>query len=219
VTASAPRPLWERSRCWRAAAAVLATTALALLVAALIARAPPDFAERAVVAVLRDPAQRPAWSLRLARAAHQIAIDSLGPPPPPGGKTYRLWLTTPGIAAPQPLGQLPLAGRKVIAETPATIRRLAGTGELLVTLEPAEGPLAEIPSAPPVFRARLDGAGQRAGTSRSGMSRSGTSRLGTSRLGTSRLRAGIHHSSTWTADAVTRSSTISGRPVPVPALY
>ncbi len=148
--------LLDKVRLWRSLAAGFGVAALALWVAAVVARAPPDFAERPVIAVLRDAGQRPAWSVRLARTAHQIAVDGLGPPAPPGGKAYQLWLTTPGAAAPQPLGLLPLSGRKVIAETPANIRRLAsGTGELLVTIEPAEGPLAEAPSRPPVFRASL----------------------------------------------------------------
>ncbi len=109
--------LWDSARFWRGAAAVLATAGFALLVAALVARAPPDFAERPVIAVLRDTGQHPAWAIRLAPAAHQIAVDSLGPPPPPAGKVYQLWLVAPGVPAPQPLGLLPLSGRKIIAET------------------------------------------------------------------------------------------------------
>jgi len=146
---------WDSTRVWRGAAAVLATAALTLLVAALVAREPPDFAERPVLAVLRDAGQHPAWAIRLARTAHQIAVDSLDPPAPPPGKAYQLWFVAPGAAAPRPLGLLPLSGRKIIAETPANIRLLAGKGELGVTLVPANGALAGAPSGPPVFHASL----------------------------------------------------------------
>jgi anti-sigma-K factor RskA len=125
-------------------------------VAILVARDPPDFSERPVIAVLRDAGLRPAWEVRLARSAHLIALDSLDPPPPPAGRAYQLWLVTPGAAA-QPLALLPLAGRKVVAETPANIRRLAGHGELQVTLEAGNGGLAGSPSGPPVYRGRLTG--------------------------------------------------------------
>lgn len=148
--------LWNSAWFWRRAAAVLATVALALLVAALIAREPPDFAQRPVIAVLQNTGQHPAWSIRLARSAHQIAIDSLDPPRPPASKAYQLWLAAPG-AAPQPLGLLPGSGRKIVAETPANIRLLAGKGKLRVTLEPATGTLAGAPSGPPVFDASLNG--------------------------------------------------------------
>jgi len=143
---------WESGRFWRRTAIVLATLAMALLVAALVAREPADFAERPVIAVLRDANRHPVWTMRLARAAHQIALDSLQPPPPPAGKDYQLWLVTPGEPA-QPLGLLPLSGSKILAETPANIRRLAGKAELRVTLEPATGTLAETPSGAPVFSA------------------------------------------------------------------
>jgi anti-sigma-K factor RskA len=149
------RQLWEDARLWRRAALVLATTALALLVAALVAREPPDFTQRPVIAVLRDAHRQPAWTLRLAPNAHQIAVDSYSPPPPPTGKNYQLWLVAPGETVPQPLALLPLAGRKIFAETPANIRRLAGTGELRVTLEPATGTFAPVPNGQPVFHAIL----------------------------------------------------------------
>jgi anti-sigma-K factor RskA len=151
------RRLWADIRFWRGAVVVLATTALALLVAALVVPAPPDFAERAVIAVLRASDQHPLWTLRLGRAAHQIEIDSQAPPRPPAGKDYQLWLAAPSAATPQPLGLLPLSGRKILAETPANIRRLAiGDGELQVTLEPATGSLAGAPGGPPVSSARLE---------------------------------------------------------------
>jgi len=149
------RRLWEDARLWRRTALVLATTALALLVATLVAREPPDFAQRPVIAVLRDADQRPAWTLRLAPHAHQIAVDSLSPLPPPAGKNYELWLVAPGEVTPQPLALLPLIGRKIIAETPANIHRLAGPGELRVTLEPATGTFAPAPSGQSVFHATL----------------------------------------------------------------
>ncbi len=150
------RQLCDSARFWRRAATVLATAALALLVAALIARAPPDFAERPVIAVLRDAGQHPAWAVRLDRAAHLIAVDSLEPPPPPVGKDYRLWLVAPGEAAPQPLGLLPLSGRRIFAATPANIRRLVGSAELRVTLEPASGSLAAARSGVPVFNGKVE---------------------------------------------------------------
>jgi anti-sigma-K factor RskA len=146
---------WDSARFWRGTAAVLATAASALLVAALVARPPPDFAERPVIAVLRDAAHHPGWAIRLARAAHQIALDSLAPPAPPAGKAYQLWLAAPGTAT-QPLGLPPATGRKIIAETPANISRLAKGAELWVTLEPATGTLAEAPSGPPVYHAILE---------------------------------------------------------------
>ncbi len=149
--------LWDSAWFWRSSAAVFGATALALLVAALVARDPPDFAERPVIAVLRDTGQHPAWAVRLARTAHQIAVDSLNPPPPSAGKGYQLWLVAPGAAAPEPLGLMPLSGRKIIAEIPSNIRLLAGKGELWVTLEPATGTLAGTPTGASVFRTELDG--------------------------------------------------------------
>jgi anti-sigma-K factor RskA len=157
--AASARELWDSAPFWRRAAIVLATSALALLVAALVARAPPDFEKQPIIAVLRDHGQHPLWTIRLALAAHQIAVDSLQPPPLPAGKDYQLWLVVPGEAAPQPLGLLPLSGRKIFAETPANIARLAGGGELRVTLEPVTGSLAGTPSGPTVSRGSLAGAG------------------------------------------------------------
>jgi anti-sigma-K factor RskA len=145
---------WDSAKFWRHTAIVLATTALALLVAAFVARDPPDFAHLSVIAVLRDKDGHPVWSVRLASAAHQIAVDNLGAAAPPPGKDYELWLVTPGEAG-QPLGLLPLSGRKIFAETPANIRRLAGTAELRVTLEPVTGSVAGLPSGPVVFRASI----------------------------------------------------------------
>ncbi len=141
---------------------VLATTAGALWVAALVAREPPDFTELPVIAVMRDAAQHAVWSVRLAKSADQIAVDSILPPAPPAGKNYQLWLVAPGLATPQPLGLLPLSGRKIFAEAPSNIRRLGGGGELWVTLEPASGTLAGAPGGPPVYRARFAAARQSA---------------------------------------------------------
>lgn len=155
--------LWDSARLWRCAAAVLATMAVALAVSALVSRAPPDFAELPVIAMLRDAGRHPAWAVRLAPAAHQIAVDGFGAPPPPPGKDYQLWLISPG-PAPEPLGLLPVSGRKIIAETPANIRLLAGKGELRVTIEPATGTLAAAPSGAPVFDAGFDGSGKPART-------------------------------------------------------
>ena len=115
--------LWGSAWFWRRAAAVLATVALALLVAALIAREPPDFAQRPVIAVLQNTGRHPAWAIRLARSAHQIAIDSLDPPRPPSGKAYQLWLAAPGAA-------------------PPTARPAAGVGAQNYRRDPGEHPAA-----------------------------------------------------------------------------
>ena len=52
-------------RVWRWVAAVLATLSLALLVAAIIARDPPDFSDISIVAVVRDGERHPIWAIRL----------------------------------------------------------------------------------------------------------------------------------------------------------
>lgn len=148
-------PLWDNARFWRSVAGLLATTVLALLVAAVISRDPPDFAELRVLCVLRDDGRQPAWSVRLAAAAHQIAVDGLSPPAPPAGKTYQLWLAAPDTAL-RPLALLPLSGRKILPVTPENTRRLAKKGELRVTLEPATGTLAGAPSGPVIYRAILE---------------------------------------------------------------
>ena len=135
----------------RLAAAVAATPALALAVALLVHRNPPDFAGLPVVAVVHDDAGRTLWDVRVAPAAHQIAIDSRNPAPPPPGHAYQLWLAGP--RGPRSLGLLPPAGRKITAEIPALFPRLAGTGELLVSLEPARGSELQQPSGPIVHRA------------------------------------------------------------------
>ena len=65
------RTLWDSVLFWRRVAVVLATLSLALFVAVIIARDPPDFSTMPIVAVVRDGEQRPVWEIRLARAAHQ----------------------------------------------------------------------------------------------------------------------------------------------------
>jgi anti-sigma-K factor RskA len=150
---------WGSARLWRWAAAALAVTALALWVAALVARPPPDFDRRPVIALLRDAGGHALWAVRLAQGGHEIALDALGPPPPPAGKAYQLWLAAAGGGPPQPLGLLPLAGRKIVPEPPADIRLLTGRGELTVTIEVGNGGLTGAPSGPPVFRASLAGPG------------------------------------------------------------
>jgi|SRR5579863_1548298 len=135
----------------RPVAAVLAVVALALLVAATVKRAPPDFSALPVITIVRDGAQRPLWAIRLARPAHEIAVDALGNGPPPAGRAYQLWLATPAGA--RSLGLLPVSGRKVLAEIPALTARLAERGELMVTLEPARGADTAQPSGPVMFRA------------------------------------------------------------------
>ena len=82
--------LWEDRRVWRWATGVFATFSLALLVAAIVARDSPDFSDMSIVSIVRDSEQRPVWTIRLARAAHQIAADSLRPEPVPRGRVYQL---------------------------------------------------------------------------------------------------------------------------------
>jgi anti-sigma-K factor RskA len=151
--------LWDSALFWRSAAAVLATLSLALFVAAIIAREPPDFSAMPVVAVVRDGERHPIWAIRLARAAHQIAADSLRPQPPPADRVYRLWLLAPDGATPRPIGRLPQSERKLIAVTPENARLLAGEGELEVTLEPVGGATEPRPTGPALFRATLEGSG------------------------------------------------------------
>jgi anti-sigma-K factor RskA len=143
-------------RFWRGAAAVAAVFALALMVAAAVARPPPDFAGAPIVAVLRDPARQPAWTVRLAPVGHLIAADALQPEPPPPDRVYQLWLAIEDGRRPRWLGLLPPAGRKRIAVTPENMRLLlAGAGELVVTSEPEGGASKPEPSGPALFRGRL----------------------------------------------------------------
>jgi anti-sigma-K factor RskA len=165
VAAGAPREsAWLAKLCadirvWRWAAAVLATLSLALLVAAIIARDPPDFSDISIVAVVRDGERHPVWAIRLAGAAHQIAADTLRDEPAPPGRVYQLWLLVADRSGPRQLGLLPPSGRKRIAVSPENARLLAGTGELVVTLEPAGGSPNREPTGPPVFRGTLERAG------------------------------------------------------------
>jgi anti-sigma-K factor RskA len=159
VSIVVPARLWDSVRFWRRAMGVLATLSLALLVAAMIAREPPDFSAMPVIAIVRDGEQHPVWAIRLARAAHQIAADSLRPQPVPADHIYQLWLLAPDATTPHPLGLLPRSERKVIAVTPENARLLAGEGELEVTLEPIGGSLFPTPSGPTLFRASLEGSG------------------------------------------------------------
>lgn len=148
---------WGDARVWRRLAAALATLALALLVAALIARPAPDFAALRVVAVVTDDGHRPVWAIRLAPAAHQIAVDTLRSQPVPAGRVDQLWLSVAGAGPPRPLGLLPQQGRKQIPVTPENARLLAGHGELFVTLEPNGGSRAPGPTGPVLFRGGLNG--------------------------------------------------------------
>jgi anti-sigma-K factor RskA len=140
---------------------VVATLALAFAVAVVVKRPPPDFSALAPIATLRDESRRPLWSIRLAAAAHQIAVDPIGAVRPPAGRGYQLWLKTSGGA--QSLGLLPAAGRKVIPEVPALAAALAGSGELLVTLEPARGSDTGEPNGPVLFQAAFPEAAGGAG--------------------------------------------------------
>jgi anti-sigma-K factor RskA len=150
---------WDDPVLCRRVAGVLATLAAALLVAVVIARGPPDFSAMPIIAVVRDGEQHPVWAIRLAGAAHQIAADSLRLKPAPAGRVYQLWLSVPGRKARDQLGLLPVSGRKPIAVSPRDARQLRGTGELVVTLEPAGGSPNPEPSGPILFRGSLKGAG------------------------------------------------------------
>lgn len=133
-----------------------AVSALALLVAALVARPTPDFSDRPVIAVVRDQGQHPLWAIRLARSAHQIAVVGLAPPPVPAGHVYQLWLEARDGGPPRPLGLLPQSGRKTIAETPANSRMLSGRGEIVVTLEAKGGSQQPGPTGPELFHGKFD---------------------------------------------------------------
>ena len=109
-----------------------------------------------VIAIVRDGEQHPVWAIRLARAAHQIAADSLRPQSPPADHVYQLWLLASDAATPHPIALLPQSERKVIAVTPENARMLAGAGELEVTLEPVGGSTAPGPTGPVLFRASLE---------------------------------------------------------------
>jgi anti-sigma-K factor RskA len=154
-----PAKLWDNILVWRWATGVCATFSLALLVAAIIARDPPDFSDTSIVAVVRDSERHPVWAIRLARAAHQIAADTLRDEPAPPGRVYQLWLLVADRTGPRQLGLLPPSGRKRIAVSPENARLLAAAGELVVTLEPAGGSPNREPSGPPVFRGALERAG------------------------------------------------------------
>jgi anti-sigma-K factor RskA len=142
---------------WRGAGAVLVVAALALLVAALVRRPPPDFAALRVIAVLEDGGHRPAWSIRLAPAAHLIAAETLAPQSVPRGRVYQLWLAAERAAGPRQLGLLPQQGRKIIPVSPEDAQLLTGTGRLEVTLEPTGGSPQPGPTGSVVFGGALDG--------------------------------------------------------------
>jgi len=151
------RTLWDSVLFWRRVAVVLATLSLALFVAVIIARDPPDFSTMPIVAVVRDGEQRPVWEIRLARAAHQIAADSIRPQPAPADHVYQLWLVDQESAGPHQLGLLPQSGRKRIAVSPENARLLIGAGEFIVTIEPFGGSRGSTPSGPTAFRGTLEG--------------------------------------------------------------
>ena len=138
--------LWDSVLFWRWAAGLLATLALALFVAAMIARAPPDFSAMPVVAVIRDGEQHPIWAIRLARAAHQIAADSLRPQRVPADHAYQLWLLTSDASAPHPIGLLPQSERKLIAVTPQNARLLGVSYGAACSEESAPSRTASLPS-------------------------------------------------------------------------
>ena len=151
--------LWADIRVWWWGSGVLLAFCLALLVASIIARDPPDFSNISILAVIRDGERHPVWAIRLASAAHQIAADTLRDEPPPSGRVFQLWLLVADRTKPRQLGLLPPSGRKRIAISPENARLLTGAGELLITLEPAGGSPHREPSGPPVFWATLERAG------------------------------------------------------------
>jgi anti-sigma-K factor RskA len=144
-----------RARLRRSGGAAVAVFALAFCVAAAVKRAPPDFAVLPALATVRDADRQPLWIIRLAAGAHEIAVDAVGGDPPPDGRAYQLWLAAPEGA--RSLGLLPVSGRKIIAEIPALVARLAGDGEFIVTLEPARGADTARPGGPVAFRAPFAG--------------------------------------------------------------
>jgi hypothetical protein len=150
---------WDTILFWRQASGVLATLSLALLVAAIVARDPPEFSSMPVIAVVRDGEQRPIWAIRLASAAHQIAADSVRVAPVPAGHAYQLWLSVPDAPVLRQLGLLPQSGRKRIAVSPHNAHLLSGAGELVVTLEPLVGSPGPAPGGQVVFRATLESPG------------------------------------------------------------
>ena len=151
--------LWHDIRAWRWATGALATLSLGLLVAAVIGRDSPDFSDMSIVAVVRDAERHPVWTIRLARAAHQIAVDSMRDEAAPPGSVYQLWLFAPERGEPRQLGLMPAFGRKRIAVSPKNTRLLAGAGELVVTLEPAGGSPNRTPSGQVIYRGTLARAG------------------------------------------------------------
>jgi len=151
--------LWDSGRIWRNATGAFATLSLALLVAVVISRDPPVFSSIPIIALVRDGDQRPIWAIRLARTAHQIAVDSLRIETVPAGYVYQLWLSAADAGLPRRLGVLPQSGRKQIAVSPRNARLLTGVGELLVTLEPPGGPAGPGPSGPTIFRGTLESSG------------------------------------------------------------
>lgn len=142
---------------WRTAATVLAVAVLALVVAAAIGRPVPDFADRPVLAVIRDAGGRPVWEIRLSRTAHEIAAASLRAEPAPAGRGFEVWLVPAAGAGPRPLGMLPAAGSRLIPLAPRDTALFARRGALVVTLEAGEGAPDLRPSAAPLFRGRLRG--------------------------------------------------------------
>ena len=141
----------------RGAIAIIAVFLLALLVAALVKRAPFDAAALPLIATVRDDSGASLWAIRLAPGSRAIVIDPLAATAAPQDRAYQLWLATP--SGPRSLGLLPSAGRKTVAEIPDVAASLAGRGELLVTLEPARGAETASPSGPVVFRTALAGGG------------------------------------------------------------
>src|SRR5579875_1356696 len=140
------RLLQDKTRCWRGTTAVLAIAGLALVTAAAIRRPPPDFGGR------------PVWQIRLARAAHEMAVQTLRAQPLPKDRAFELWLLPAGRARPRPLGILPAHGNTVIPIAPREAALLVKRGALPVTLEPSEGAPGLRPDGPPLFRGRLHAA-------------------------------------------------------------
>jgi anti-sigma-K factor RskA len=143
----------------RGSAAVLAIVASCLLVAAIVHRAPPDLANRPVVAIIRDGQGSALWTLRLGLAAREVLAQSGQVEEAPQGRAYQLWVATPHGTRLHSLGLLPARGERAIPETPTAARLLAGRFRLIVTLEPAQGSPSFFPSGPTEFRLAPTGSG------------------------------------------------------------
>src|SRR6202043_646814 len=110
-------------------------------------------------AVVREGEMGRVWGVGLVGGGGKIVEETLRDQQTPPGRVYQLWLLVADRIGPRQLGLLPPSGRKRIAVSPENARLLAGTGELVVTLEPASGSPSREPTGQPVFRGPLERAG------------------------------------------------------------